>query len=144
MSGLIRTRIGRFRLEQAVGGEQLTAETIRRHLQPPNAITAGLRQYVVSPDNRLRLARGQSLPLATAGLSESGGSDQAVACPPAACPSVAADLAMTRGGADRVAINHRVALTDEETGALLGLAELSACGRQLLPKVVLMRPSQIA
>ncbi len=130
MSGLIRTRIGRFSLDQAVGSEQLTAETVRLHLQPSNCITAGLPQVLVSRDDRRRLERGQSLPVAAAGLSETGGIGQSGLIQP-----VTGDAAVARGG------SARVALRDEETGALLGLAELSACGRQLLPKVVLIRPS---
>lgn len=131
MSGLIRTRIGRFRLEQAVDSEQLTGEHLRLHLQPSQTITAGLPQFRVSPDDRRRLERGQALSLVTAGVSNACSTSHDAA----PCRADAADAVSPSAG------SARFALTDAETGELLGLAGLSVCGRQLLPKLVLIRPS---
>ena len=58
---LIRTRIGSFTIEQAVGLDTLSRESIADHLQPPIAALAHLPRLVVNPDHVAALANGRKL-----------------------------------------------------------------------------------
>src|SRR6185437_1754626 len=58
---LIRTRIGTFSLEHAVAMDDLSAESIVRHLQPPVDALAGIARLVLNPDQVAAVANGRRL-----------------------------------------------------------------------------------
>jgi len=62
MSGLVRTRIGAFRIEEAVPLEELTAETWSRHLQPAVKAVTHLPQMVCSEEKLAAIRQGRSIP----------------------------------------------------------------------------------
>ena len=58
MSGLVRTAIGPFRVEEAIGLDVLTAENWTEHLQPPRLAVSTLPQCVLAPEDVARIRTG--------------------------------------------------------------------------------------
>ena len=61
LSGLRRTAIGAFTLQDAAPLEDLTPDNISSRLQPPDSAVAHMPRLVVSEEQALRLAQGQRL-----------------------------------------------------------------------------------
>lgn len=61
MSALVRTAIGRFRVEDAVDPRQLTRENWAQHLQPMSRAVDALPQVVVTNDEIVRIRNGLSI-----------------------------------------------------------------------------------
>jgi tRNA pseudouridine55 synthase len=61
MSALVRTAIGGFRLEDAVGLDELTSETLPQHLLPALAAVAGLRQIRLSEEQLVEIRHGRAI-----------------------------------------------------------------------------------
>ncbi|MCC9609567.1 tRNA pseudouridine(55) synthase TruB [Blastopirellula sp. JC732] len=79
MTGLTRTAIGEFRLEDALPVEQLSAETVAANLAPLATAVAGMPQITLTPEelNEMRFARGirpemESAEVEVAALDEAG------------------------------------------------------------------------
>jgi tRNA pseudouridine55 synthase len=67
MSALVRTRIGPYRIEDAVSPEDLTLETIDRHLLSPATAVEALPRYVASEEDLLQIRAGRPFGSALAG-----------------------------------------------------------------------------
>ncbi len=61
MSGLVRTAIGRFRIEDSVLPTELTRDTLEEHLQPPCHAITELESAVLEPEEIRRIAQGLSI-----------------------------------------------------------------------------------
>ena len=59
MSALVRTRIGPYRIEDAVSPEQLTSETIDRLLLSPTTAVEALPKYVASEEDVVQIRAGR-------------------------------------------------------------------------------------
>jgi tRNA pseudouridine55 synthase len=65
MSALQRTAIGSFRLQDALGIEQLNQETVVSRLLPTSRALSELPQVQVTPEEALRLRQGQAIAIPT-------------------------------------------------------------------------------
>jgi tRNA pseudouridine55 synthase len=63
MSALERTAVGRFRVEDAVAMESLTAETMTNHLQPPQAAVADLPIITLDDAQLAEIRHGRPIAL---------------------------------------------------------------------------------
>jgi tRNA pseudouridine55 synthase len=61
MSALVRTAIGRFRIEEAVAYQELNDETLGRHLQPPLTAVAGLANVMLTDSQLHELRHGRPI-----------------------------------------------------------------------------------
>jgi tRNA pseudouridine55 synthase len=61
MSGLIRTRVGPFRLDEAVDLETLTNDSLSAVMRPPTMATAHLPQFSCSQEQESLVACGRSI-----------------------------------------------------------------------------------
>jgi tRNA pseudouridine55 synthase len=59
MSTLVRTRIGPYRIEEAVSSEQLTSENIDRFLLPPTTAVAALPKFSASAEDVIQIRAGR-------------------------------------------------------------------------------------
>jgi tRNA pseudouridine55 synthase len=86
MSALVRTRIGPFRLEDAVTLDDLNRETLDQHLLPPTATLDGLPKYAASPEDLQNIRAGRAFDVRTPlDRSQAGpiavlGADQELVC----------------------------------------------------------------
>jgi tRNA pseudouridine55 synthase len=67
MSALVRTRIGPYRIEDAVSPEALTSETIDRLLLSPATAVEALPRYVASKEDVVQIRAGRPFSTALAG-----------------------------------------------------------------------------
>ena len=61
MAKLERTAIGEFRVEDALGLDQIDSRSIAKALLPATTAVTGLPQIELTPDEKLQLAKGQSI-----------------------------------------------------------------------------------
>lgn len=61
MTSLERTAIGRFRVKDAIAADQLTRDSLSRHLLPPLAAVAELPRHPISPQESQVIGTGRSL-----------------------------------------------------------------------------------
>ena len=86
MSALVRTRIGPFRIEDAVTLEQLNRETVDQYLLPPTSTLGGLPKYSASSADLHNIRAGRSfdprtpIDLLNAGMVAVLGTDQELVC----------------------------------------------------------------
>jgi tRNA pseudouridine55 synthase len=59
MSTLVRTRIGPYRIDDAVSSEQLTSENIDRFLLPPTTAVEGLPKFSASAEDVIQIRAGR-------------------------------------------------------------------------------------
>ncbi len=76
MSGLVRTRVGPYRIEEAIPLDQLTPETLDARLLDATTAAAGLPKRVANTDERALLRGGRAIPV---GDLSGAGSDDSVA-----------------------------------------------------------------
>lgn len=110
LSALVRTRIGPYRIEDAVAPDQLTADSIDRFLLSPRTAVEGLPGYTASEEDISQIQAGRPFGVASASDSTSG------------------TAVLAAGGA-------LVAVVDG-AGGLLCLAELDHEKNRLLPRRV--------
>jgi tRNA pseudouridine55 synthase len=72
LSALVRTRIGPYRLEDAVSLEQLTSESIDRWLLPPTTAVEALPKYCATAEDIAQIRAGRSIDYATASETPHG------------------------------------------------------------------------
>lgn len=72
MSALARTAIGGFRVEDAIGPNDLTPDTLPQHLLPPLAAVADLPRVVLSDAQLVEIRHGRLIAMPTCGTG--GGS----------------------------------------------------------------------
>lgn len=110
MSGLVRTRVGRFRLGNAVSPDELTAESLFDHIVPARSIVAEFPFVKCSPAIRKSIVNGNAIAIAAVDIVDPG------------------------DGA-----SGQIALVDAQTDELLGLAEPDESGTRLRPRIVFVR-----
>jgi tRNA pseudouridine55 synthase len=89
MSALERTAVGAFRVEDAVALDELSAETVAKHLQPPTAAVTELLKVVLDAAQLHEIRHGRPIAIPTSDL---GGSPGATS-PEWAAVSAAGELA---------------------------------------------------
>jgi tRNA pseudouridine55 synthase len=77
MSALVRTRIGPYRIEDAVSPDELTPGTIDQVLLPPSRVVEGLPKYVASEEDVAEIRAGRPFGSALADWPTIEGSDGA-------------------------------------------------------------------
>jgi tRNA pseudouridine55 synthase len=81
MSGLVRTRVGPYRIEEAIPLDQLTLETLDARLLDATTATVRLPKRVANADERALLRGGRAIPVGD--LSRSANDDSVVVVDPA-------------------------------------------------------------
>jgi tRNA pseudouridine55 synthase len=88
MSALVRTSIGRFRLEEAIGPNELTNDHWPTYLQPPLRAVELLPQWHLSAEQTTRIRNGLTIELKGEGGSRKA--DNAIFAAPSDCEEIAA------------------------------------------------------
>jgi tRNA U55 pseudouridine synthase TruB len=76
MSALERTAIGRFRVDEAVKIDELTAETLPNSLQPALCVVADLQRVYMSDRQLTEIRHGRPIPKPEAPVSLSNASNE--------------------------------------------------------------------
>jgi tRNA pseudouridine55 synthase len=98
MSALERTAIGAFRVEEAVALDELSAETVAKHLQPPMAAVTELLKVVLDAAQLHEIRHGRPIAIPTSDLGGSTGATSAEWAAVTAAGELAAILREKRPG----------------------------------------------
>jgi tRNA pseudouridine55 synthase len=71
MSALVRTAIGRFRVDDAATLAELTIDTIAKYLQPPRTAVIDLPTLMLNESQLIDLRHGRPITVSTSGIERS-------------------------------------------------------------------------
>jgi len=123
MSRLVRTRVGRFSITEALDADTISTETLQDHLEPASTITNALSQYRCTDADRTMLLCGKAVPVDRDRL-------------------VLIDRSRIAGPSteDGPPDHEQVALWGEEDGQLWAVGEISRSMKTIHPRLVFVRP----